>query len=253
MKVQDLFMGFALVAVISAAPIEDKAVYDEEYHPEDFEIDPTQYEELLQNLQSYEKALEKGFGDEEFLGISFDYGELLGTELENETFLAVGLGVDVSVGALLGDEAALGEGFADVESLATTFGYAELLDTELGNDTLLVAGLGVEMSVGALGEDFGDDDILLAAALGDEPLGATYGYEELLGTETGNETLLAAGLGVEVSVGALLGDEAALGNEELLNVSEEDEKLMEIALENLNLEDVLKAAGSDGEIRPDAE
>lgn len=29
MKVQDLFMGFALVAVISAAPIEDKAVYDE--------------------------------------------------------------------------------------------------------------------------------------------------------------------------------------------------------------------------------
>lgn len=56
-----------------------------------------------------------------------------------------------------------------------------------------------------------------------------------------------------MSVGALLGDEAALANGELLNVSEEDEKLMEIALENLSLEDVLKAAGSDGEIRPDAE
>lgn len=85
------------------------------------------------------------------------------------------------------------------------------------------------------------------------PSAATYGYEELLGSESGNETLLAAGLRVEMSVGALLGDEAALANGELLNVSEEDEKLMEIALENLSLEDVLKAAGSDGEIRPDAE
>ncbi|XP_035770117.1 uncharacterized protein LOC118455388 isoform X2 [Neolamprologus brichardi] len=240
MKVQDLFMGFALVALISAAPIEDKAVYDEEYNPEDFDIDPTQYEKLLQNVQSYGKVQ----------GISFDYSELLGTELENETFLAVGLGVDVSVDGLLGDEAALGEGFGDVESVATTFGYAELLDTELGSDTLLVAGLGLEMSGGALGEDFGDDDILLAAALGDEPLGATYGYEELLGSESGNETLLGTGLRVEMSVGALLGDEAALANGELLNVSEEDEKLMEIALENLSLE---AAAGSDGEIRPDAE
>lgn len=167
-----------------------------EYNPEDFDIDPTQYEKLLQNVQSYGKVL----------GISFDYGELLGTELENETFLAAGLGVDVSVGGLFGDEAALGEGFGDVESLATTFGYAELLDTELGSDTLLVAGLGLEMSGGALGEDFGDDDILLAAALGDEPLGTTYGYEEHLGSESGNETLLAAGLRVEMSVGALLGD-----------------------------------------------
>lgn len=64
---------------------------------------------------------------------------------------------------------------------------------------------------------------------------------------------MSAGLGVEMSVGALLGDEVDLANGELLNVSEEDEKLTGIALENLSLEDVLKAAGYEGAIRPDAE